>query len=1118
MKIENVDSLKKWLVDILSPIFDGDPDKLATYIVALVRKIENDQASKDRCINDLEVFLESNTNSFVDKLFDHLDPDSRTARPSTSTTTSSSNSNNNAGSRGLKGRLSRDYQEIDSSSNRTQRRRKNRNRRGDVDDSSSSSDGYDGPSSSSRYNRSSYTRSRSNSPPLASSSTTTTNTGGRFLGGQSEIKESGGRRQQPQQQRCRDFDEKGVCTMGELCPYAHGEVLIAPAQPPPSLPPPQQQQHQTIINPGQSTQMTNYPPQYNNQNFRNNHNKPFHQQKQNRNGGQMANNNQNVQNRFNNNNNNGGLGLPVNANVDLMSQQQQQQRQAMITNSRPRNLVNIVTSLNQDEQFDNSFQLQPQQQQHQTNLNHPNSFQNNGMNFYPQHQLHHQNQHQQHQQRGPGVKRSYNGSNFKVGNSNITNSMEPMNNQLLLNSNNSQMNQQFNPQQQFNQPQHQQALLPTPAPISMPPMQTPNNQQLIQQQHHMSSQQQPPQAVLGASSSPNENTILIVRKIPDQLNNPEKMRQHFSKFGQLIDIKCQFEQRKDAALVQFATNQQAFAAYKSPQSVLNNRFIRLYWYNSYLKQQSGGAGLAQQQQQQQQHQQQSQDEPALKKPARERLSYNNSSSSKPEPSIHASDLVHPSLINKENTNSASNLAEQSVSSIVQTTVTGSLVKTVFNTAADDTRAATKETPSEATASTTQAAAPAAKLNLANNFNLLTIKNEENNKKKAMLVKLEVQKKARELIEKQVKDQKLLLQKFEQAKSLEEKSQILALVKKLSESIEKEKDILNMNKSTTTGQAQDAAQQHENASTSPFSFQKQQPMKPPTAAASIPPPAHHLKLNNKRLNNTNFLKATANKTYPLNKMSTVAASASPHSSAAAAAAAAANANPFSFSRVSVDRRPKQLLFCGLENEQEKANVVNLIHQLGCQVEDMNDQADDVFAMVINFQTRRDAEVAMSKCSSLLSGKPIKISWVKPADTSLAKQAVQESQKVSQQQQPESDIKFDPIIKNNQEEEEESVSLVTEEKTSKQQTSQSVLVLTEPINKSSIRDIINSVSNDDNTNSESNDSIRNENENGNSDNKEEQSGEEKSDGLANEQYFNEEEENSDVFDSLFSGNGK
>ena len=52
---------------------------------------------------------------------------------------------------------------------------------------------------------------------------------------------------------------------------------------------------------------------------------------------------------------------------------------------------------------------------------------------------------------------------------------------------------------------------------------------------------------------------------------------------------------------------------------------------------------------------------------------------------------------------------------------------------------------------------------------------------------------------------------------------------------------------------------------------------------------------------------------------------------------------------------QLLFCGLENEQEKANVVNLIHQLGCQVEDMNDQADDVFAMVINFQTRRDAEV-------------------------------------------------------------------------------------------------------------------------------------------------------------------
>jgi hypothetical protein len=44
-----------------------------------------------------------------------------------------------------------------------------------------------------------------------------------------------------------------------------------------------------------------------------------------------------------------------------------------------------------------------------------------------------------------------------------------------------------------------------------------------------------------------------------------------------------------------------------------------------------------------------------------------------------------------------------------------------------------------------------------------------------MLKLEVKQKARELIEKQIKDQKLLLQKFEQAKTVEEKTQILEVI-------------------------------------------------------------------------------------------------------------------------------------------------------------------------------------------------------------------------------------------------------------------------------------------------------------------------------------------------------
>jgi predicted adenine nucleotide alpha hydrolase (AANH) superfamily ATPase len=40
--------------------------------VALVKKVENDKESRDRCFKDLEVFLENNTTEFVNKLFDHL--------------------------------------------------------------------------------------------------------------------------------------------------------------------------------------------------------------------------------------------------------------------------------------------------------------------------------------------------------------------------------------------------------------------------------------------------------------------------------------------------------------------------------------------------------------------------------------------------------------------------------------------------------------------------------------------------------------------------------------------------------------------------------------------------------------------------------------------------------------------------------------------------------------------------------------------------------------------------------------------------------------------------------------------------------------------------------------
>ena len=91
-----------------------------------------------------------------------------------------------------------------------------------------------------------------------------------------------------------------------------------------------------------------------------------------------------------------------------------------------------------------------------------------------------------------------------------------------------------------------------------------------------------------------------------------------------------------------------------------------------------------------------------------------------------------------------------------------------------------------------------------------------------------------------------------------------------------------------------------------------------------------------------------------------------------------ASAFSFSRVSVDNRPKRLLVTCLEsNGQQKNQIVNFINSLGCQIENVIDYQiqqgenssnisgiEDASAagkstssksFVICFLTRKDAEV-------------------------------------------------------------------------------------------------------------------------------------------------------------------
>uniref|UniRef100_A0A8C5LNS2 RNA binding motif protein 26 n=1 Tax=Leptobrachium leishanense TaxID=445787 RepID=A0A8C5LNS2_9ANUR len=76
----------------------------------------------------------------------------------------------------------------------------------------------------------------------------------------------------------------------------------------------------------------------------------------------------------------------------------------------------------------------------------------------------------------------------------------------------------------------------------------------------------------------NENTKLELRRIPPDLNNISKLNEHFSKFGTLVNLQVAYEGDPEAALIQFASPIEAKKAISSTEAVLNNRFIKMYWH------------------------------------------------------------------------------------------------------------------------------------------------------------------------------------------------------------------------------------------------------------------------------------------------------------------------------------------------------------------------------------------------------------------------------------------------------------------------------------------------------------------------------------------------------------
>ncbi|KAF9972312.1 hypothetical protein BGZ73_004589 [Actinomortierella ambigua] len=72
-----------------------------------------------------------------------------------------------------------------------------------------------------------------------------------------------------------------------------------------------------------------------------------------------------------------------------------------------------------------------------------------------------------------------------------------------------------------------------------------------------------------------EKNQLVVENIPQEFNTIDQVNQYFKKFGPLTNVQVDQIARK--ALIQYATHEEAHAAYSSPEVIFNNRFVKVYW-------------------------------------------------------------------------------------------------------------------------------------------------------------------------------------------------------------------------------------------------------------------------------------------------------------------------------------------------------------------------------------------------------------------------------------------------------------------------------------------------------------------------------------------------------------
>ncbi|KAK9701193.1 hypothetical protein K7432_011827 [Basidiobolus ranarum] len=222
-------NLRNQLIAELEPICDADPPVLADYVIALLQHEKPQDELKTFCLDQLGDFLADETEGFVNKLFESFKESQPTPMEEydnqetiSQPQNEESEGSDDDGDRNFKRTRREDsaeeneHKRVKSELENQESSNHSRNRSGYPDESrgkvnmGGSDYQSDRPSTLPSQNSHNFNPSRENYNEWNPS-----RRGGR--GGRGGFGE-----QRPRRQRCRDYDEKGYCMRGDLCPYDHG--------------------------------------------------------------------------------------------------------------------------------------------------------------------------------------------------------------------------------------------------------------------------------------------------------------------------------------------------------------------------------------------------------------------------------------------------------------------------------------------------------------------------------------------------------------------------------------------------------------------------------------------------------------------------------------------------------------------------------------------------------------------------------------------------------------------------------------------------------------------------------------------------------------------------------